>query len=108
MAAVASDAASMLEEALQKMDGLISDDQLIIESFKSQPRSFSMDDRVLSLVEELRAEVQLLSHDSKSIDVPESSITFLVDWLLSIQANKYKYLNCYWTDLTFPVAVVIF
>lgn len=85
MAAVASDAASMLEEALQKMDGLISDDQLIIESFKSQPRSFSMDDRVLSLVEELRAEVQLLSHDSKSIDVPESSITFLVDWLLSIQ-----------------------
>lgn len=95
MAAVASDAASMLEEALQKMDGLISDDQLIIESFKSQPRSFSMDDRVLSLVEELRAELELLSHDSKSIDVPESSITFLVDWLLSLQANKYKYLNCY-------------
>lgn len=95
MAAVASDAASMLEEALQKMDGLISDDQLIIESFKSQPRSLPMDDRVLPLIEELRAEVELLSYDSKSIDVPESSITFLVDWLLSIQANKYKYLNCY-------------
>lgn len=95
MAAVASDAASMLEEALQKMDGLISDDQLIIESFKSQPRSLPMDDRVLPLIEELRAEVELLSYDSKSIDVPESSITFLVDWLLSIQANKYKYLNFY-------------
>ena len=94
MAAVASDAATMLAEALEKMDGLISDDQLIMESFKSQPRPFSMDEKVLSLVEELRAQVEQLSNDAKSIDVPESSIIFLIDWLMSVQVNKLKYLNC--------------
>ncbi|XP_068703611.1 liprin-beta-1-like isoform X2 [Montipora foliosa] len=85
MAAVASDAATMLAEALEKMDGLISDDQLIMESFKSQPRPISMDEKVLSLVEELRAQVEQLSNDAKSIDVPESSIIFLIDWLMSVQ-----------------------
>ncbi|XP_068738075.1 liprin-beta-1-like, partial [Montipora capricornis] len=85
MAAVASDAATMLAEALEKMDGLISDDQLIMESFKSQPRPISMDEKVLSLVEELRAQVEQLSNDAKSIDVPESSIIFLIDWLMSAQ-----------------------
>lgn len=89
MAAVASDAATMLAEALQKMDGLISDDQLIMESLKSPPHSCTMNDRIISLVEELRAQLEELSHDAKSLDVPESTAAFLFDWLESVQVNKY-------------------
>ena len=92
MAAVASDAATMLAEALQKMDGLISDDQLIMESLKSQPHTFiTTNERILSLVEELRAHLEELSHEVKStIDVPESTVAFLSDWLESMQVIEKK------------------
>lgn len=90
MAAVASDAATMLAEALQKMDGLISDDQLIMESLKSQPHSCTMNTRVLSLVEELRAQLEELPHDAYSVDVPESTAAFLIHWLESVQVNRNK------------------
>ena len=89
MAAVSSDAATLLAEALQKMDGLISDDQLIMESLKCPPHSCTINDRVISIVEELRAQLVELSHDAKSIDVPESTVAFLFDWLESVQVNKY-------------------
>ena len=90
MAAVASDAASMLAEALQKMDGLISDDQLIMESLKSRPHSCTMNTRVISLVEELRAQLEELPHDANSVDVPESTTAFLIHWLESVQVNTNK------------------
>lgn len=86
MAAVASDAATMLAEALQQMDGLISDDQLIMESLKSHPYSCSGKDKVLSLVEELRGQLEDMTRDSKyTIEVPGSTIDFLIGWLNSLQ-----------------------
>lgn len=93
MAAVASDAASMLAEALQKMDGLISDDQLIMESLKSQPHACTVNERVLAMAEELRAQLEELSRDTKisTIEVPESTVSFLIDWLESVQVNSSKY-----------------
>lgn len=92
MAAVASDAATMLAEALQKMDGLISDDQLIMEGLKGQPHSCTMKERVVSLAEELRAQLEELSLDARSIiDVSESSASFLINWLESLQVNNNKH-----------------
>ena len=90
MAAAASDAASMLAEALQKMDGLISDDQLIMESLKSQYHGHvTTNNRILSLVEELRAHVEELPINTRSaIEVPESTVALLIDWLRSMQVNK--------------------
>ena len=86
MAAVASDAATMLAEALQQMDGLISDDQLIMESLKSQPYSCSSKDKVLSLVEELRGKLEDMTRDAKlTIEIPGSTIDFLIGWLNSLQ-----------------------
>ncbi|XP_020616047.1 liprin-beta-1-like [Orbicella faveolata] len=86
MAAVASDAATMLAEALQQMDGLISDDQLIMESLKSQTYSCSSKDKVLSLVEELRGKLEDMTRDAKlTIEVPGSTIDFLIGWLNSLQ-----------------------
>lgn len=86
MAAVASDAATMLAEALQQMDGLISDDQLIMESLKSQPFACSSKDKVLSLVEELREQLQEMTRDAKlTIEVPDSTIDFLIGWLNCLQ-----------------------
>lgn len=90
MAAAASDAASMLAEALQKMDGLISDDQLIMDSLKSQHHvHVTTNNRILSLVEELRAHVEELPINTRSaIEVPESTVALLIDWLRSMQVNK--------------------
>jgi len=90
MAAAASDAASMLAEALQKMDGLISDDQLIMESLKSQYHGHvTTNNRILSLVEELRAHVEELPINTRSaIEVPESTVALLIDWLRSMRVNK--------------------
>lgn len=90
MAGAASDAASMLAEALQKMDGLISDDQLIMESLKSQYHGHvTTNNRILSLVEELRAHVEELSINTRSaIEVPESTVALLIDWLRSMQVTK--------------------
>ena len=90
MAGAASDAASMLAEALQKMDGLISDDQLIMESLKSQYHGHvTTNNRILSLVEELRAHVEELPINTRSaIEVPESTVALLIDWLRSMQVNK--------------------
>ena len=86
MAAVASDAATMLAEALQQMDGLISDDQLIMESLKSQNYSYSSKDKVLPLVEELRGKLEDITRDARlSIEVPGSTIDFLIGWLSSLQ-----------------------
>ena len=86
MAAVASDAATMLAEALQQMDGLISDDQLIMESLKSQTYSCSSKDKVLSLVEELREKLEVMTRDARlTIEVPGSTIDFLIGWLNSLQ-----------------------
>lgn len=86
MAAVASDAATMLAEALQQMDGLISDDQLIMESLKSQTYSCSSKDKVLSLVEELREKLEGMTRDARlTIEVPGSTIDFLTGWLNSLQ-----------------------
>ena len=90
MAGAASDAASMLAEALQKMDGLISDDQLIMESLKSQYHGHvTTNNRILSLVEELRVHVEELPINTRSaIEVPESTVALLIDWLRSMQVNK--------------------
>lgn len=90
MAGAASDAASMLAEALQKMDGLISDDQLIMESLKSQYHGHvTTNNRILSLVEELRAHVEELPINTRSaIEVPESTVALLIDWLRSMQVTK--------------------
>ena len=90
MAGAASDAASMLAEALQKMDGLISDDQLIMESLKSQYHGHvTTNNRILSLVEELRVHVEELPINTRSaIEVPESTVALLIDWLRSMQVTK--------------------
>ena len=90
MAAAASDAASMLAEALQKMDGLISDDQLIMESLKSQYHGHvTTNNRILCQVEELRTHVEELPIDTRAaIEVPESTVALLIDWLRSMQVNK--------------------
>jgi len=86
MASVASDAATMLAEALQQMDGLISDDQLIMEGLKSQTYSYSSDDKVLSLVEELRGKLENMTRNGRlTIEVPASTIDFLIGWLNSLQ-----------------------
>lgn len=86
MAAVASDAATMLAEALQQMDGLISDDQLIMESLKSQPFASSSKEKVLSLVEELRGQLEEMTRETKlTVEVPGSTIDFLIGWLNSLQ-----------------------
>ena len=91
MAAVASDAATMLAEALQKMDGLISDDHLIMESLKSQPFVSSMNGRILSLTEELKAMVNELHTERRStVDVPCSTAKFLIDWLNSLQVKEHR------------------
>lgn len=96
MAAVASDAATMLAEALQQMDGLISDDQLIMESLKSQPYSCSSKDKVLSLVEELRGKLEDMTRDAKlTIEIPSSTIDFLIGWLKSLQNVSVLY---WWGD----------
>lgn len=84
MAAVASDAATMLAEALQKMDGLISDDQLIMESLKSQPYASSPKEKVLSLVEELKGQLEEIT-DGAEVEISGSTIDFLIGWLHSLQ-----------------------
>lgn len=91
MAAVASDAATMLAEALQKMDGLISDDQLIMESLKSQPHTCSVKEEVISLVEELKRQLEGMTRDAKlTVEVPGSTTDFLIGWLDSLQVNGDK------------------
>ena len=99
MAAVASDAATMLAEALQQMDGLISDDQLIMESLKSQSYSCSSKDKIISLVEELRGKLEDMTRDVKlTIEVPASTIDFLIGWLNSLQNVTILH---WWGDLLF-------
>ena len=102
MAAVASDAATMLAEALQQMDGLISDDQLIMESLKSQTYSSSSEDKVLSLVEELRGKLENMTREAKlTIEVPGSTIDFLIGWLNSLQNVTILHR---WGDLPFVLS----
>lgn len=85
MAAVANDAATMLAEALQKMDGLISDDQLIMESLKTQTHACSPKEKVVSLLEELKGLLEEIKDDAVecTIEISGSTIAFLTDWLHS-------------------------
>ncbi|KAJ7379553.1 Sterile alpha motif [Desmophyllum pertusum] len=71
------------------MDGLISDDQLIMESLKSQPHTCSVKEEVISLVEELKRQLEGMTRDAKlTVEVPGSTTDFLIGWLDSLQKTS--------------------
>ncbi|XP_031573769.1 liprin-beta-2-like [Actinia tenebrosa] len=85
MAMIANDAATMLAEALEKMDGLISDDQMMMEGLKPSSLSFSPNDQILGLAEDLRnALMSVVPSNRPNIRIPNKTAQFLLDWLKSL------------------------
>lgn len=91
MAGVACDAATMLAEALEKMDGLINDDKIIAESLKNSPPSLSRNDRLLCLLDEVKTLVEGMSYDGRTqVPVPHFTAEFIADWLASVQVREHS------------------
>ena len=90
MAVVASDAAEILAEALGKMDDLIniSDEQLFMEGLKKQQISVSRDDRLLTLLNELKSIVDR-TEPARKFPVPSATASVLIHWLESTQVLFY-------------------
>lgn len=85
MAIIANDAATMLAEALEKMDGLISDDNMMMEGLKPSSLSFSPNDQILGLAEDLRnALIGVVPSNRPNIRIPNKTAQFLLDWLKSL------------------------
>ena len=82
MAVVANDAAEILAEALGKMDDLIniSEDQLFMEGLKKQQMSVAPDERVQSLLNELKSIVERIE-PARNIAVPSATASVLIQWL---------------------------
>ncbi|KAK3728938.1 hypothetical protein QZH41_016802 [Actinostola sp. cb2023] len=89
MAIIATDAASMLAEALEQMDGLISDDTIMMEGIKSYGLSHSPNERVLGLAEDLQnAIINVPAMNRANIRIPITIAEFLLDWLRSQQFSS--------------------
>ncbi|XP_032223134.1 liprin-beta-1 isoform X2 [Nematostella vectensis] len=89
MAIVADDAATMLAEALEKMDDLISDDQLIMEAYKFQMDSSAPNGRIESLTEELRDLLSGLPPSERAtVHISDRTSDFLASWLEALRNQK--------------------
>lgn len=96
MAIIANDAATMLAEALEKMDGLISDDQMMMEGLKPSSLSFSPNDQILGLAEDLRnALISVVPSNRPNIRIPNKTAQFLMDWLKSLLVKNLIHGNFY-------------
>lgn len=112
MAIIASDAASMLAEALEKMDGLISDDQMMMEGIRSHTMSHSPNERVLGLAEDLQNALIAVPRSNRvNLRIPVTTSDFLLEWLKSQSVGDlYLYsLKIHWIggifNLSFYVSV---
>ncbi|EDO49638.1 predicted protein, partial [Nematostella vectensis] len=89
MAIVADDAATMLAEALEKMDDLISDDQLIMEAYKFQMDSSAPNGRIESLTEELRDLLSGLPPSERAtVHISDRTSDFLASWLEALRSQN--------------------
>lgn len=88
MAIIANDAASMLAEALEKMDGLISDDAIMMEGIRSHVTSNSPNEQVLGLSEDLQnAVIHVAPANRPNIRIPITTADFLLEWLKSLSVG---------------------
>lgn len=93
MAIIANDAASLLAEALEKMDGLISDDSIMMEGIRSHAISGnSPNERILGLAEDLQnAVINISPVTRQNLKIPTTTADFLLEWLKS---QSVRIINC--------------